>query len=160
MSDVPPRVTLRRAAAADCRRLWEWRNEASVRAASFHSAPIPLEDHERWFASRLADSATPIFVVVTEDGRETGYVRFDMDGGEVRVSTAIAPEYRRRGYGPAAIQAAVQALGPVDPGSRVVALIRPDNRQSEAVFLRAGFVREGRRAVGGVTATVMEWRHG
>ncbi len=154
MFEPSPQVTLRPASWGDCRRLWEWRNEAGVRKASFQQAPIALEDHERWFAARLADPDSALFVVMV-DGQERGYVRFDRDGEDARISVALAPEARGRSYGAAAIAAAVRAFRASRPPRRVVALIRPDNPVSQAVFARAGFVAAGARAVGGTSAVAM-----
>ena len=151
MNEPPPHVTLRPAEARDGSALWKWRNEESVRVASFDPEPIALADHERWFAARLVDPSCAIFVVAVA-GRDAGYVRFDGDGDEALVSVALAPEARGRGAGPAAIRAAVRALRVRRPGSRVVALIRAGNPRSEAAFRRAGFVAAGLRAVGGVSA--------
>ncbi len=149
-------VAIRPAGPADCQWLWQWRNEESVREASFNPTPIAFADHQRWFADRLADPSSALFVVMA-DGREVGYVRFDLEGEEARVSVALAPEARGHGYGPAALQAALRAFKARRPGCRVVALIRSDNARSEAAFRRAGFVPAGHRVVGGVAAVVMEW---
>jgi spore coat polysaccharide biosynthesis predicted glycosyltransferase SpsG/RimJ/RimL family protein N-acetyltransferase len=147
-------VTLRPAGAGDCRALWQWRNEESVRAVSFDPAVIPLEAHERWFAARLEDPRCVMFVVSVQ-GQDVGYVRFDGDGDEMLVSVALAPGVRGRGVGSAAIRLALRAMRVRHPGSRVVALIRPGNPRSEAAFRRAGFVAAGVRAVGDATAVAM-----
>jgi RimJ/RimL family protein N-acetyltransferase len=151
-------VCLRPAGANDCRSLWEWRSEDAARVASFDSRPIPFEDHVRWFERRLPDIAETIFVASAE-GRDIGYVRFDVDGDEARVSIALAPEARGRGYGTAAIADAVRAFSARRPSCRVTALIRPDNVRSLAAFRRAGFVPAPSQPAGSPTS-VMVWPHG
>jgi len=152
-----PRVSLRRATAADARRLWEIRNEASVREASLDTAPIPLAHHQEWFAERLKVAAAPIFIVVAPDGGEVGYVRFDAGPGELQISIALAPEARGHGLGRAALRAAMATLDADRPHRRVVALIRRDNAPSLAAFAGAGFLPRGERLVGEVDVSVFGW---
>jgi RimJ/RimL family protein N-acetyltransferase len=156
MREVPD-VSLRPATAADARRLWELRNEASVRRVSFSSEPIPFERHQRWLSARLDDAAAPIFMVSAPDAADVGYVRFDAAAGELQVSVALAPRARGHGLGPAALRAAVSAVRAAGRREPVVALVRPGNPQSLGAFLRAGFVPDGERRVGAVTATAVVW---
>ncbi len=154
-------VTLRPAGADDCWSLWEWRNEEGARQASFDPRPILREEHASWFARRLADLAETIFIASAQ-GREIGYVRFDVvvDGDEARVSVALAPDARGHGYGPEAISAGVRAFTARRPGCRVTALIREDNHRSEAAFRHAGFVPaqdDAVACVAGARCSLMEW---
>src|SRR5438128_1425001 len=150
-----PRVALRRATAADSRRLWEIRNEESVRVVSLDTAPIPFERHERWLAARLTATSAPIFIVGAPD--DVGYVRFDAAPGELQVSIALAPHVRGRGLGPAALRAAMTALDVGGGHEPVVALVRRDNAPSLAAFARAGFVARGERRVGDTSVAVLGW---
>jgi L-amino acid N-acyltransferase YncA len=150
-------VSLRRATAADARRLWELRNEETVRGVSFSSEPIPFDGHQRWLAARLADATVPIFMVNTPDAEAAGYVRFDAVGDELQVSIALAPEARGRGLGSAALRAAVGALRAGGLHRPLVALVRGDNPRSLGAFLRAGFVPAGERRIGATIATALAW---
>jgi len=152
-----PRVSLRRATAADSRRLWEIRNEESVRRVSLDTAPIPLEQHERWFAARLTAPAAPIFIVSAAEAGDVGYVRFDAAPGELHVSIALTPHVRGRGLGPAALRAALAALDAGERQEPVVALVHRDNAPSLAAFARAGFVTRGERRVRGTSVVVLAW---
>jgi UDP-2,4-diacetamido-2,4,6-trideoxy-beta-L-altropyranose hydrolase len=149
-------VSLRRATAADSRRLWELRNEETVRRVSFGTEPIPFESHERWFGARRADGGT-IFLVSAPGAADAGYVRFDTVDGEAQVSVALAPGARGRGLGPAALRAALVAFRAAGRPEPVVALVRTDNARSLHAFRRAGFVPRGERRLGDLTATVMAW---
>jgi UDP-2,4-diacetamido-2,4,6-trideoxy-beta-L-altropyranose hydrolase len=153
-------VSLRRATAADARRLWELRNEETVRRVSFSAEPIAFDRHERWLAARLTDETAPIYMIAAEGGADVGYVRFDAAAGEALVSVALAPEARGHGLGPAALRAAVAAFRAAGRRAPVVALVRADNPRSRTAFERAGFVAAGERRVGGATATAMAWRDG
>ncbi len=92
-------VTLRAAVFEDCRRVWEWRNEQATREASFNKEFIPFEEHERWFARKLADPNMRIFIAEDGQGDEVGYVRFDISKGEAEISVNIDKNERGKGYG-------------------------------------------------------------
>lgn len=152
MSD---RVTLRSAVSEDCRRLWEWRNERRTREASFNPDPIPYEVHERWFARKLSDPCTRIFIVVDPRGRDIGYVRFDIVDGEAEISVSIDKAERGKGYGTAAIKTGSDHLLREESVQRIVAYIKTDNLASIAAFKKAGFVLRGRKRIAGVEACEM-----
>ena len=133
-------VTLRPATLGDCRRIWIWRNDPESRRASFDSDPIPFETHQAWFSASLGREDRKLYVIVAE-GKESGVVRLDLSGREAQVSIHLAPEWRFRGVGPAALQAVADlAFGPFGL-ERLVARVKPDNQASVAAFERAGFTR-------------------
>lgn len=138
----PIRVELRPAGQEDCRRIWLWRNDPETRRASFESSPIPFETHEAWFQAALGSRDRRLYVILV-GGVESGVVRLDVAGQEAEVSIHLAPEWRSRGVGPAALRAladlAFHALGL----ERLLASIKPDNRASLAAFQKAGFALAG-----------------
>ena len=135
-------VTLRPAAAEDCRQIWLWRNEPETRCASFESASIPFETHQAWFHASLGREDRKLYVILAE-GTESGVVRLDVSGHEAEVSIHLTPEWRFRGVGSAALQALGDLVfGPLGL-ERLVARVKPDNQASVAAFERAGFTRAG-----------------
>ena len=136
---MTPAIGLRLATAADCRRLWEWRNEPTVRAMSLNVAEIPYVDHERWFARKLGDPSTRILVVEDGAGRAIGYVRFDVTGAEAFINVCIDAAERGKGYGVSAIARASDDLVTTSAVRRVVAQVKQANAASTAAFTRAGF---------------------
>jgi len=135
-------VTLRPAAAADCHRIWLWRNDEATRLASFDPTPIPFETHERWFQGSLRRQDRKIYIVLI-DGREVGVARLDVAGVCGTVSIHLAPEWRRRGVGPSALAAlegiAFGSLGLI----RMEAEVKADNSASLSAFQKAGFTLAG-----------------
>jgi UDP-2,4-diacetamido-2,4,6-trideoxy-beta-L-altropyranose hydrolase len=133
-------LVLREAEAGDARLLFEWVNDPVVRAQSFTQTTIPWQDHERWFAKRLADARCLLLIAEDAQGRPVGQVRFDLDDdARAIISVAMAPEQRRRGYGAAAIAQACEALRTRHGALTVLAYIRQDNVASQRAFSRAGF---------------------
>ena len=95
-------IRLRPAALEDSRRIWAWRNEPSARAASFNSTEIPFEEHDRWFSRRITTSETLFFIAAAggpADGRDVGYVRFNLHGSDAEISVCLDPAFRGRGLG-------------------------------------------------------------
>jgi len=133
-------VALRPARLEDCARIWEWRNDPETRQASFDTAPIPLETHEAWFRASLGRVDRRLYVIVAH-GRACGSARLDLAGGEAEVSIHLAPEYRGRGVGTAALERLAEtAFRELELG-RLVARVKANNAASLAAFERAGFTR-------------------
>ncbi len=159
MSVSPPvAVTLRPAGQEDCRRVWLWRNDEETRRASFDSSPIPFETHEPWFRESLRRPDRKIYVVLT-DGQPAGAARLDLSDNQALVSLHLAPEWRGRRIGPAALRAltdlAFEALG-VD---RLLAFVKLENTRSLSAFEQAGFVRMGDDGESPARITLVRSRH-
>lgn len=136
--NVLPRV--RPACADDCRLLFDWANDPAVRAMAFSNAPIPWEDHERWFARRLADERCTILIGADATGAPVGQVRFDAtDAGELEADISVDPKRRGQGWGARLISAGVGHLRARGERRPVVALIKRENDASRRAFARAGF---------------------
>jgi UDP-2,4-diacetamido-2,4,6-trideoxy-beta-L-altropyranose hydrolase len=132
------RVTLRRVTAADSERVWEWNFAPDVRARSVSIKMVTFAEHERWFARRLADVGSPMWIVEA-DRIDVGIVRIDRvqpKGASVigRISIALAARARGRGIGRRAIAAACSVWA-----RPVVAQIVADNLPSLTAFAACGF---------------------
>ena len=67
-----PQAQLRPATAADCHLIHTWRNHPSIRAMMFQPDPIPLPQHQAWFAAQLANPSFKMYVY-TLGGTPQGY---------------------------------------------------------------------------------------
>lgn len=150
-----PSVTLRPATPEDCRQVWLWRNDPDTRRASFDSAPIPWAAHEAWFRRSLEQEDRQLWVVLAE-GAACGMARLDTSGREAEVSINLAPEWRRRGVGPAALLALADVAFRIRGIERLVASVKPDNQASLSAFRKAGFTL----ASAGSTLRLLRTRHG
>lgn len=138
MSADPSFITLRPAAPDDRGRVFEYNCSPAVRALSGNPAPVSFEEHERWYARRVADPASPMWIV-EENGAPVGVVRIDARE-EARISIALAPEARGRAIGRRAIALACAAWR-----APVTAEIHESNAASRACFTASGFRRVGKR---------------
>jgi pseudaminic acid biosynthesis-associated methylase len=133
-------MRLRPARSGDCHRVWQLNNEAGARAASRSSAPIPLDEHRRWFGARLADPDTALDMIESGPGPAAGVVRVERQGDSAELSLAIDPDARGRGLGRAAVRAAAVAALARWPDIAIDAWVEDDNRPSIRCFEAAGFV--------------------
>lgn len=140
----------------DCRLLWEWVNDPTVRASAFHPDPIPWEAHVAWFRRKRADPNCSMWLIVNQDDRPIGQVRFDRQAnGGAEVDLSIALDQRGRGYGGEALRLACAQACDALSVNRVVARVKAGNAASLRAFHAAGFHHCGRNVVNGVEAITM-----
>ncbi|MBX7071105.1 MAG: UDP-2,4-diacetamido-2,4,6-trideoxy-beta-L-altropyranose hydrolase [Microthrixaceae bacterium] len=126
------------AGPADAERYWQWANDADVRAASFHPDPIPWDDHQRWFRSRV-ESADSLLFVARSGGDPIGQIRFDRDGDRAVIAFSLDRAARGAGLGAPLLLAGLDAMRSRWPGSRAIGVVRSNNIASRRSFELAGF---------------------
>ena len=135
------KLRLRPAQDGDIRLLWEWANDAAVRAASFSSAPIPWPTHVAWFAEKQRNGSR---ILIAEDGQGAaiGQIRLDTRAdGDFEIGVSLAREWRGQGLVVPLIRQAVLSLLNTEPHARVHALVKRENVPSVKAFERGGFRR-------------------
>jgi L-amino acid N-acyltransferase YncA len=127
-------VELRPARSADCEAIWRWNFAPDVRAQSLRSEPVPFMDHARWFARRITDADSPIWVI-EEYRQAVGVIRLDPPAyGRARISIAIAESVRGRGVGRIAVATVCTRWR-----RPIVAEVLASNASSTACFEACGF---------------------
>ena len=95
---------------SDCKTVYEWANDPVARSMSLNTEHIEWPDHQKWFATKLADQAC-MFLAARDGDHPVGQVRFDdCDSETTTVSLAIAPAQRQQGYGAATLHVALRLL--------------------------------------------------
>jgi RimJ/RimL family protein N-acetyltransferase len=133
-------LKLRSVRAEDCKLLWEWANDPTIRLVSFSSESISWESHVKWFSAKLHDPNCLFFVALDLDDIPIGQIRYEINGDEATVSVSLAPDQRGKGYGSQIIQFASHKVFESTPVKLIHAYIKPDNLSSIRAFKRAGFV--------------------
>lgn len=136
-------IALRRATDADCDRIHQWRNAEINRRLSSDAAEISLERHRAWFAERLRDGSCDL--LVAERGLlPVGVLRYDIDGGEARISIYLVPGEHGRGLGRQLLVRGNRWLSDERPAVRTVsAEVLEGNTASIKAFADAGYERRG-----------------
>jgi len=145
-------LQLRLCRETDCQVLFSWANGPDVRQASFHSAPVAWEDHERWLTRKLLDPRSVIYIGENHEGKPVGVVRFRLEEDCAILSVSVAPEFRGAGWGRELIRLSTQTLTRSRFTRRVEAFVKPENRASIRLFDSSGFRRQGDAEVAGQPA--------
>ncbi len=144
------KLRLRPAQEGDIRLLWEWANDAGVRAAAFSSTPIPWEQHESWFTSKMRDPACHILIAEDGQGRAIGQLRTDWRSSEdAEIDVSVSSECRGEGYGRVLIDLGVNRALAERRAARLHAFVKPENQASRRSFELAGFGSLGEEYVNG-----------
>ena len=132
-------ISLRPATAADCRQYFDWANDPAVRQQSYNSDPIPYEQHQRWFAAKLADPAETLYLL-SYDNQPLGQVRFSTAGEEAVISYALAAPFRGRGLAAPMLERAIAQLATERPAlRRLLGYVKNSNEASGRVFAALDF---------------------
>ena len=132
-------ISLRPATAADCRQYFDWANDPAVRQQSYNSDPIPYEQHQRWFAAKLADPAETLYLLSYGD-QPLGQVRFSTAGEEAVISYALAAPFRGRGLAAPMLERAIAQLATERPAlRRLLGYVKNSNEASGRVFAALDF---------------------
>ena len=157
-------LRLRPASLADEDLYLSWANDPEVRRQSFNTEPIPLDQHQHWFRSRLQSPDALLRVLVDVEGLPLGQIRLERTPTEpVRAAIGFSVDPAARGFGLASellnlglAELARQWGGQVDAYGEV----RMANPASTSAFLKAGFVegpppRQGVRCFSRSASTVL-----
>lgn len=100
-----PRVTLRKAVAGDAEMIWEWSFATDLRVVMQAPRVVLFKDYARWFAGRLADRLTAMWIV-EDAGANVGVVLIDRHDRQAlpRLTIVLGPRFRRRGIGRRALE--------------------------------------------------------
>jgi UDP-2,4-diacetamido-2,4,6-trideoxy-beta-L-altropyranose hydrolase len=132
-------LKLREIIPEDLHLLFDWANDPEVRRHSFNPDPIPLQDHTRWFHTKL-DNPDAILYLAEADGKPAAHIRFDIHGSTATISYLIAADYRGKGLGHAVLLKGIQQLLQARPDVlSVEGLVQQDHKASVRSFEKAGF---------------------
>lgn len=130
---------LRKATAEDKDLLYRWANDPTVRANAFSTASICYEDHQKWFAARMKDPDTILYILMVED-EPIGQIRLTLEGEKALIDYSIAKEYRGKGYGKKMLALLETVIREFYPQIKcLVAQVKAGNDTSKNAFLRNDF---------------------
>jgi len=148
-------LTLRPATSDDAKLIFDWANDAGVRAVSFSSEPILWENHLGWFNAKLSDPNYRIWVATATEGTPLGQVRFQLEDSAATISISLDAAQRGKNRGSVLIWTASRQLFHELPAlTEIHAYIKPDNGASIRAFEKAEFVKKSETTVKGATAWV------
>jgi UDP-2,4-diacetamido-2,4,6-trideoxy-beta-L-altropyranose hydrolase len=140
-------IRLRVACQEDAIIYFNWANDPEVRKNAIHTAPISWVTHKEWFAKRLKDPCSHMYVMEAA-GLPVGQIRFEREGDEARIDYCLDSIVRGRGWAPRLIALGAYLMQEIKP-VRLRAEVKAGNEASSAVFLRMGFTETTSTSGGG-----------
>ncbi|MDP3789218.1 MAG: GNAT family N-acetyltransferase [Candidatus Omnitrophota bacterium] len=139
-------IKMRRADKSDCIDLFKWRNDPETRKNSVNGTDeVPLEDHIKWFKSKLKDPKTRLYIGISGKNK-VGLMRFDIGGDIIKVGTNVNPAFRGMGVGSRIMDLTTGRIYR-EFKKLIVAEIRNDNIASIKMCAKNGYAIE-RKAKG------------
>ena len=141
MRTAEKKMYLRKAEIVDLDFLFNLRNEESVRAASFNTDPVTLEEHGRWFSAVLDDPDRLLFIL-TDGEKDYGQVRLDIREDDCYISYAIVANERGHGLGRLMLELAYTEAAKQNRSLFIIGEVKPENTASRKTFLSLGYDEE------------------
>jgi RimJ/RimL family protein N-acetyltransferase len=137
-------VALRRADAKDSSFIFQLVNREDSLAGKLRTKrPIGRAEHEQWFAARLVDPETFLWIIESTS-RPVGQLRLMKRGGVYEVDIYVEADARRTGVAHAALRLGITDLTKSHEGRATFrALVKRSNIASQRFFEREGFVLSG-----------------
>ncbi len=131
-------LLLRFAQEEDCNDIYEWRNDPiTIRFSP--SGGVEYKNHLQWFAKKIKDQNTQLFIILNQEQQKIGIIRFDKEEEKAEVSINLNPKHRRQGYGKKSLQKALEIYFNNFNIDEITARINPENEASLKLFLGLGF---------------------
>jgi UDP-2,4-diacetamido-2,4,6-trideoxy-beta-L-altropyranose hydrolase len=132
-------IELRAASLDDAGKLFEWRNDPPVRAASRTADVIDWDTHRNWLRAVLNTPGRAL-LIGERAGAAVGVVRFDVQGADAEISIYLVPGVHPPGQGRALLQSAERWLISNRPEvRRMLAQVLAGNERSQNLFRGAGY---------------------
>lgn len=133
-------IFLREATTEDLELLYEWANDARVRANSFQTKEISYQEHTEWFGRMLKDETIKQYVLMDRD-RAVGQVRIELQGEEATIGYSVSAANRGRGYGRMLLSLLEEKIQAELPQIHTfVAKVKPENHTSKKLFESEDYV--------------------
>ena len=135
-------IVKRSVTRGDSELILTWRNSPSARKVSQSVNELSEAEHAIWFESRIDRVSSEPFWIMSEDGKDVGFVRLDFSDikrDTFAISIFVDPEFRAGGIGKQMLELALNSV-PVKHGiSQYRAVIKRDNLGSIKLFEGFGF---------------------
>lgn len=144
-------MQLRNAKVDDSEMLFNWANDAQVRAMAFTGEALLWEFHDLWYRNKLNDPNSRIYILIDDEQTPVGQIRFDINSDcKAEVDVHTKQGLRGQGIGKKIIQFGTEQLFKDSEALSVQATIKQENSQSIYAFTNAGYQTSGKEIIDGV----------
>lgn len=130
-------ISYRKAMEEDVMQVFDWSNDPLSRVNSYFSDPIPLETHKNWFAERLKDSSSIIYIAEVNKV-PAGMIRYSLGENNAVVGILIGEKFRGQGLATDFLLGTAK-LYFKENKLPVFAYIKVQNKASVRSFEKAGY---------------------
>lgn len=158
-SKIKRKLNLRPLRESDLELTFSWANDPETRNNSFNSKLIKLEEHSKWFLSKVNDENAHYYICEV-DGRPAGLVRFDYDKATRAyiIGITIDQNFRGKKLATSFLKQACESFT-VTSEETILAFIKEENITSKKAFERAGFVFKEGEIINECQALKYEYRN-
>ena len=147
-----PNISVRKATEGDMLKVYNWSNDPVVRENSYNSEPIKLEDHQRWFLSKIEEEKTSFFIILYNKVA-AGMVRYDVKSTHAVLGVTIGSDFRGKKLASLfLIKSAEEYFKQYS--LPIFAYIKKENIASVKSFEKAGYILYKEEKVGTVNSYV------
>jgi spore coat polysaccharide biosynthesis predicted glycosyltransferase SpsG/RimJ/RimL family protein N-acetyltransferase len=143
------RLRLRKMRADDCGLLWQWTHEPGVRESFVTHQPASWNAFVPWFAKKLADPHSRLFIAVDRSDLPVGSIRFEISGRTAQVSLLTDESHRAEGPGRSMVEMGVAHMFQHTWVEEIHALLMPRDEPSLKMFDSLGYQRFGMQQLRG-----------
>lgn len=138
---------IRKASIKDAELYYDWVNDDQVRCNSVNSSEILMNDHLKWFNSKLKSSLSYLFVLEFKN-KPLGQIRFDkIEGGAYWIDYSIDKNYRGKKIGIILVEKGIRELKKYDAECIIYALVKDKNISSCKIFEKLNFQKVESRVI-------------
>lgn len=145
-------IAYRKASEEDVMQVFEWSNDPLSRTNSYFSDPIPLETHKKWFAERLKDLSSSIYIAEVNNV-PAGMIRYSLEKNNSVVGILIGEKFRGQGFATDFLVGTAK-LHFKENKLPIFAYIKVQNKASVRSFEKAGYQKLRDELVHGVPSYV------
>ncbi|UOB19415.1 UDP-2,4-diacetamido-2,4,6-trideoxy-beta-L-altropyranose hydrolase [Abyssalbus ytuae] len=132
-------VKYRNIKKSDIKLLYDWANDKLSRANSYNPNPISWEEHKEWFAKKIKDKDSIIYIAEINK-TPAGYIRFDVKQKESVISILVSAQHRGKGLSGKFIkEASLKYFENCD--LPIIAYIKSKNIASVKAFEKANYIK-------------------
>src|SRR3989344_2193574 len=137
------KIYLRFVEEEDKETIFNWRNDP-VTIENSITGKVNYLEHKIWFANKIKDINTHLFIIINEFFEKVGIVFFNEKDNQAVISINLNPDFRGKGYGTASLLKAVSQYFDNFPIESIIAEIKENNNISLRLFKQIGFVEESK----------------
>jgi RimJ/RimL family protein N-acetyltransferase len=131
-------LTFRYALPSDSDLYFKWANDALVRKNSLNTNDIKLEDHKKWFSSKIKNSDVLMYVFLDSENEPVGQVIIELKNNWVILGQSVAKEHRGKKYSTELLTKSTNAYLEKFPKRTIVSVVRADNIASLKMSVNSG----------------------